>query len=79
MTKWFFALLVICFTQITIAQTVGVQGSPVSPFSAVGCKSVGLLDQAKQMKAAVGSSNISSAGIHFARIGFAYLLGCEIY
>ncbi len=77
MTKWFFALLVICFTQITIAQTGGVQGSPVSPFSAVGCKSVGLLDQAKQMKAAVGSSNISSAGIHFARIGFAYLLGCE--
>ena len=77
MIKFISALLVICFTQFAFGQSKVFQGSPVSPFSDGSCKSVGLLDQAKQMKATVGSAKIASAGIHFARIGYAYLLGCE--
>jgi len=77
MIKFIAALLVICFTQIVFGQSRVFQGSPVSPFSGDGCKSIGLLDQAKQMKAAVGSARLASAGIPFARIGYAYLLGCE--
>ena len=59
------------------AQSRFAEGNPVSPFPNNECKSLGLLEQAKQMKAVVGNSGTPSAGIHFSKIGYAYLLGCD--
>lgn len=62
--------------QVAKAQNLIAKGNPISPFPLSGCVPTGLLEQAKQMQSLVGNRNVPSAGLHFANIGYAYLLGC---
>ena len=48
----------------------------MNPFEGQNCQPMGVLDTAKSVERIVGKSSVPSAGIHFARAGFAYLNGC---
>ena len=71
-----FTTTLIISLQVSNAQTIVAKGNPISPFTVNGCLPTGLLEQAKQMQSVVGNRSVPSAGIHFASIGYAYLIGC---
>ena len=57
----------------------GLKGAAMNPLDAQSCQpamSAQLADIAKRMQAIVGKHSIPTAGIHFGKAGYAYLLGC---